>query len=94
MLRYDQGATSQKWIIGTKGGGCCACSSRWVRKQTAGPRSFLKVRAVNHCATSPNCGEVLSLAPCYNPVQFLKTEPSEEKEVDVVLGEVAWSKEH
>ena len=56
-----------------------------------GPHSLCKVRATSQCATSPMTGEVLSLASCFNRCHF-KNGRSEEKEVDVVLGEVACSK--
>ena len=37
-----------------------------LRCNTEGKRSPCKVRATNQCATSPDVGEVLSLASCYN----------------------------
>ena len=59
-----------------------------------GPSSLCKVRATSQCATSPTTGEVLSLASCYNynRCHFSKMDVRKKKEVDVVLGEVASSK--
>ena len=53
-----------------------------------GPPFLCKVRATNHCATSPSIASPHAKAK----VQLLKPKWSEEKEVDVALCDVACSK--
>ena len=53
-----------------------------------GPPFLCKVRATNHCASSPSIASPHAKAK----VQLLKPRWSEEKEVDVALGEAACSK--
>ena len=74
------------WMFGRKGGRRCAWWSSLF--QIEGPPFLCKVRATNHCATSPSIASPHAKAK----VQLLKPKWSEEKEVDVALGEVACSK--